>query len=278
MLQGLRTNLCRVVGCAEDELRGSVVARTDVRDVGLIFDEYLGTSEIAELEDTTVGVEKQVLRLDISVADALAVDVGERAEQLVNVQLDLENRHGRLHLIKVAGRAVDGFGNKFEYEIEVDLVLLKPALVPGLSDQRMETYAIAVGVVESLQLDNVRVSHYPHNLELSVLRRVSQQARRSGYRGLATLKRLSWSTRLMAASSPLGDSLVWKTTPKEPLPTILHWVYCISFVSPVKPSWTFSRITSVRRQHVQSVEMGQWMESKDWRAVWRMRKWLKGMK
>ena len=48
----------------------------------------------------------------------------------------------------------------------------------------------------------------------------------------------------MAASSPLGASLVWKTTPKEPLPTILHWVYCISRVSPVTPSWTFSRITS----------------------------------
>merc|ERR1712225_61056 len=62
------------------------------------------------------------------------------------------------------------------------------------------------------------------------------------------LKRLSWSTRLMAASSPLGESLVWKTTPKEPLPTILHWVYCISFVSPVKPSWTFSRITSPIRK------------------------------
>jgi len=32
----------------------------------------------------------------------------------------------------------------------------------------------------------------------------------------------------MAASSPLGDSLVWKTTPKEPLPTILHCVYAKS--------------------------------------------------
>jgi len=59
-----------------------------------------------------------------------------------------------------------------------------------------------------------------------------------------TLKRLSCSTRLMAASSPEGDSLVWKTTPKDPLPTILHWVYCISLVSPVRPSWTFSRMTS----------------------------------
>lgn len=48
----------------------------------------------------------------------------------------------------------------------------------------------------------------------------------------------------MAASSPDGESLVWNTTPKDPLPTILHWVYCISFVSPVRPSCTFSRITS----------------------------------
>ena len=124
MLRSLRTNLCRVVGCAEDELGGSVVARTDVRDVGLVLDEYLGTSEIAKLEDTAVGVEKQVLRLDVSVADTLAVNVGERAEQLVNVQLDLEDGHGCLHFVKIAGRAVNGFRNEFEYEIEVDLVLL----------------------------------------------------------------------------------------------------------------------------------------------------------
>lgn len=50
----------------------------------------------------------------------------------------------------------------------------------------------------------------------------------------------------MAASSPDGESLVWKTTPKDPLPTILHWVYCRSRVSPVTPSWTFSRMTSER--------------------------------
>jgi len=63
-----------------------------------------------------------------------------------------------------------------------------------------------------------------------------------------TLNRLSCSTRLMAASSPVGESFVWKTTPKEPFPTILHWVYVISRVSPVKPSWTFSWITSKHRQ------------------------------
>ncbi len=39
--------------------------------------------------------------------------------------------------------------------------------------------------------------------------------------------------------------MVWKTTPNDPLPTILHCVYCISLVSPVRPSCTFSRTTSV---------------------------------
>lgn len=68
-----------------------------------------------------------------------------------------------------------------------------------------------------------------------------------------TLNLLSCKTRLMAASSPEGESLVWKTTPKEPLPTILHCVYCMSRVSPVTPSWTFSRMTSVRRERAVSL-------------------------
>ena len=57
-------------------------------------------------------------------ADPLRVDVGERTEQLVNVELDLKNGHDRLHLVEVARSAVNGLRNEFEHEIEVDLVLL----------------------------------------------------------------------------------------------------------------------------------------------------------
>ena len=56
--------------------------------------------------------------------DPLRVDVGERTEQLVNVELDLKNGHDRLHLVEVARSAVNGLRNEFEHEIEVDLVLL----------------------------------------------------------------------------------------------------------------------------------------------------------
>jgi hypothetical protein len=66
----------------------------------------------------------------------------------------------------------------------------------------------------------------------------------AGSEWLLTLNRLSWRTRLMAASSLEGESFVWNTTPKDPFPTILHCVYWRSLVSPVIPSWTFSRTTS----------------------------------
>ncbi len=57
-------------------------------------------------------------------ADALRMDVGEGAEKLVNVDLDLQDWHGGLHLIEEARRPVYGFGYKFENEVEVDFLFL----------------------------------------------------------------------------------------------------------------------------------------------------------
>lgn len=41
------------------------------------------------------------------------MNVGERTEQLVNVELDLENGHDRLHLVEVARSAVDRLRDEF---------------------------------------------------------------------------------------------------------------------------------------------------------------------
>jgi hypothetical protein len=65
------------------------------------------------------------------VADALRVDVGQRAEQLVDVQLDLENGHDGLELAEVSGGAVDGFGDVFQDQVEVDLVSLAGSALSG---------------------------------------------------------------------------------------------------------------------------------------------------
>lgn len=57
-------------------------------------------------------------------ADALGVDVGEGAEKLVDVELNLENWHGSLHLVEVSGSTVDSFWHKLLHEIEVNFILL----------------------------------------------------------------------------------------------------------------------------------------------------------
>ena len=57
-------------------------------------------------------------------ANTLRVDVGKRAEELVDVQLDFEDGHNRLHLVEVARSTVHGLRNKLEHEIQVHLVFL----------------------------------------------------------------------------------------------------------------------------------------------------------
>jgi hypothetical protein len=159
------------------------------------------------------------------------MDVGERAEQLVDVQLDFENGHDSLHLVEVAWGTVNGLRDEFEHEIEIDFVLLwlkELAQHPSCTGCACfaDTYPLAIVVKESFELNNVGMSDDAHDLQFTVLVQVSKDA--FCVCGVTcaepTLKRLSCKTRLMAASSPLGDSLVWKTTPKEPFPTILHCV------------------------------------------------------
>lgn len=118
------TDLGGVVGSTENQLRSAVVTRADVGNVGLVGDEDLSAAKVAELEDAGARVKKEILGLDITVTDALGVNVGERAEQLVCVQLHLEEWHGGLELIEVPRSTVDGLWDVFQYQVQVDLVLL----------------------------------------------------------------------------------------------------------------------------------------------------------
>jgi len=115
--RGRRTNLGGVVGGTKNQLGGAIVPGADVRDIGLVFDENLGAAKITQLQNARRWVQQEVLGLDIPMADALRVDVGERAEELVNVQLDLEDGHDRLQLVEVARGTVDRLGDEFEDEI-----------------------------------------------------------------------------------------------------------------------------------------------------------------
>lgn len=118
------TDLGGVVSGPENKFRGAVITGADVGNIGLIFDQNLGTPEVAKLENPRCRVEKQVLRLNVSVADALGVNVSQGAEKLVNVQLDLEDGHGRLHLVEESRSSVHRLRNEFLNQVEVDLIFL----------------------------------------------------------------------------------------------------------------------------------------------------------
>ena len=118
------TDVRRVVRRTKDELGRTVVAGADVADVGLACDEDLGRAEVAEFEDAGGRVKEEVLRLDVSVTDADRVDVHQRTQKLIHVELDLQHRHRLLELRVVATCAIDGLGDVFEHKIEIHFVFL----------------------------------------------------------------------------------------------------------------------------------------------------------
>lgn len=120
-----RTDLGCVVGRTEDQLRRPVVTRADVGDVGLVFNQNLGRSEIAQLQDTSVRVQQEVLGLDVAMTNSLGVDVGQRPEQLVDVELDLEHGHSGLEFVEVARGTVHGFRDILENQVEVHFIFLQ---------------------------------------------------------------------------------------------------------------------------------------------------------
>ncbi len=124
----IRTDVGRVVGCTKDELGGAVVARADVADVGLSGNEDLRGAKVAQLEDASGRVKKEVLWLDVAVADADGVDVHEGTEELVHIQLDLEHRHRLLELGIVPAGTVHCLRDVFEHKVEVHFVFLSIGL------------------------------------------------------------------------------------------------------------------------------------------------------
>ena len=71
-----------------------------------------------------LGLYKQVLRLDIPMAVAERVDVGQCTESLISVELDEDHWHRLLHLIVVLEHAVNCLWHVVHHDVQIDLVLL----------------------------------------------------------------------------------------------------------------------------------------------------------
>lgn len=126
--------------------------------------------------------------LDVSVADSLRMDVGEGAEELVDVELHLEYRHRGLHLVEKTRRSINGLRNELLHEVEVDFVFLslrghgQCGVTMGAANGHRhggpwKTHPLSVRVVECFQLDDVGMSDNPHDLQLTVLCRSARMSR-----------------------------------------------------------------------------------------------------
>ena len=82
---------------AEDQLRRSVAPRADVGQVRLTLPDDLGRPEIAQ--DGIPAFEEDVVWLDVSMADALRVDVQEPPKDLVGDELEVEGRDAFLRVL-----------------------------------------------------------------------------------------------------------------------------------------------------------------------------------
>jgi hypothetical protein len=98
------------------------------------------------------------------------MDVCQRAEELVDVKFDLQDRHDSLHLVEISRSTVDGLGDIFEDQVEIDLVSLCLISQLSFSPKSRVAYPIAVAVVECLQFHDIWVPHDSHDLKLTILR------------------------------------------------------------------------------------------------------------
>ena len=149
----------RVVCGAKYQLGGPIVAGANVRHVRLALDQNLGAAKVAELEQVGLGVDEQVLRLDVTMAHAERMNVRERAAELVRVQLrtqghvalrrangrhlgprgsglgapylHVQQREGLLGFRVVPRHAVHGLRDEVHHEVQVGLVRLRCAKGAG---------------------------------------------------------------------------------------------------------------------------------------------------
>ena len=99
-----------------------------------------------------VGINQQILRLNVSVANTKRMDVSQGPESLVGVQLNEDHGHLLLHFVVVLQDPEHGLRHVVHYYVQVDLIVL-----------------VALSVERMLQSYYVRVIELLHYLQFSVL-------------------------------------------------------------------------------------------------------------
>lgn len=92
-----------------------------------------------------VGVTKNVLRLNVTMANTFGMDVRNGPQKLVGIQLDNQRRHHLLHLQELLYNLVGRVGDVVHHNVQVQFVWLVAICVERLP------HLDAVGVMQHLQ-------------------------------------------------------------------------------------------------------------------------------
>mmetsp|Transcript_8606 Transcript_8606/g.23343 ORF Transcript_8606/g.23343 Transcript_8606/m.23343 type:complete len:211 (-) Transcript_8606:297-929(-) len=125
-----------------------------------------------------LNVNQEILRLDVPVADTLAVDVRQRPQHLVHVELDQENRHALVRPNVVLIDLVHGIRHVLQHQVQVQIVRVsmvragRRLVGGGLGRSRWgrgHGRRPTGGVETVFQLHYVWMIQLPDNLQLTVL-------------------------------------------------------------------------------------------------------------
>mmetsp|Transcript_1132 Transcript_1132/g.3559 ORF Transcript_1132/g.3559 Transcript_1132/m.3559 type:complete len:217 (+) Transcript_1132:706-1356(+) len=127
-----------------------------------------------------VGIHEEVLGLDVAVAHAQGMDVGEGAEELVGVELDRGHGQGLLGLGVRPEDAVDRLGHVVHHEVEVRVVRLVPLRVEEVVQHR---HVVVVQHLHDLQLAVLEPLVLQHLLDGDLLVAVGHRGHVHGAKG-----------------------------------------------------------------------------------------------
>lgn len=142
---GPNINICSVIRITENKLRSPVVSRTYVGNVWLSKDELLCTTEVTKLEHVGLHITENVLWLDISVTNALGVNICDGSHQLVGIKLHNQVWNLLLHFEVLFHYSIGSVGNEVHDDVKIDFFGLITIGIEALS------HFDAVWMMEHLQ-------------------------------------------------------------------------------------------------------------------------------
>ena len=119
------TNKSGIISCAKDKFRSTVISRANIADIWFPLYENLCATKVAQLENPSGWIQKEILRFDISMTYSHRMNVREGPQALVHVEFDFEHWHLLFHF-RVGSRAtVEVFGDVFQNQVQVNFTLLQ---------------------------------------------------------------------------------------------------------------------------------------------------------